>query len=101
MTTSSKIGIPVNWNFANTGAMLGMEIPELNPGAGIKTDLRIWNIDPGKLADNTQSPGNQNSPQNISLYLLGHQNRCDQDSDNCQKNRDSHIIETARPSFKP
>ena len=57
-------------NLNMIGARLGMEIPLENPGAGCEAEIRIRDVNARKLADDSEDPGDQDTPENISFDIL-------------------------------
>ena len=42
-----------------------------------------------ELTDDTEDPGDQNTPEDAALDILGEKNGSDQDSDQCKKDCDA------------
>ena len=61
----------------------------------VEACLGIGNIDAGDLADNAENPGCDDAQKDAALDIAEHQDRGDQDADDCEKDGDSFIVEGA------
>ena len=59
----------------------------------VEADFRVRNIKSGELTDDSKSPCDQDTPEDISLYILNNQDSGYDDTDQSQDNGDPDVVE--------
>ena len=59
----------------------------------VEANLRVRNIKSGELTDDSKSPCDQDTPEDVSLYILNNQDSGYDDTDQSQDNGDPNVVE--------